>query len=117
MHPYGESITILRPSARNKWGDVQSDAHHSIDNVAVDPTNTSDLKSFSGADIDTSRDGIVDRYTLYLPLGSDILAGDQVELMDDPDVFKVIGRPRIIRRNPITGDQGGVIAHIERVSA
>jgi len=108
---HGETVTVLRRPARDKFGDTSYVAHHDIDNVAVD-LRGSDEPNPSGA---PTLDRPLATYdaTAYMAVGSDVIASDIVELADGTQ-YHVVGRPER-PRHPRTGNQPAVIVRLRRI--
>jgi hypothetical protein len=114
MFPLGEQVTVLRRPPRNKVGDGEFEATHTISNVGIDWAATDESNSGnSGAD--DNREAVEVDVVLYCPWGSDVLSSDKVELPDG-DVYRVIGKPARWR-DPYTGATPGVVVRLQRNEA
>ncbi|WP_280404956.1 hypothetical protein [Nocardia brasiliensis] len=111
MMPFGETITVLRRPARDKFGDQSYDAHHTVSGVGIDWRATDTDNSSGELDF---RSSVSSEVTLYCPRGTDILASDQIELPDG-QVYAVVGKPAPWR-SPMTGWAPGVEVRAKRVS-
>lgn len=80
----GDTVTVLRKKARDRFGDGGFDEHHTIDNVVIKWGTTEDLTD--------SRDGAETDVVLFCPGGSDVLASDRIQLPDGDEYF-VNGKP------------------------
>ncbi|MEV0759527.1 hypothetical protein [Nocardia sp. NPDC050435] len=108
---FGDTITVLRRPARDKFGDQSYDAHHTIAGVGIDWAATSADNAAGEAQF---RANIVSDVVLYCPRGADILASDQVELPDG-QLYSVVGKPAPWK-SPMTGWAPGVVVNAKRVS-
>lgn len=91
----GVTVNVLRKGATDIWGDGESGAgeyglHHTIDGVLVQADSES-------AD-NTGRNDYLISGQMYMPLGSDVLATDQVQIPAANTItgwatVKVQGRP------------------------
>ena len=107
--PFGDTVTIVRASARDRHGDpVGDDASHSIDLCGIDWNATTSNTQFQDVQI-TDVD-------LYVPRAADVLASDTVELPDG-STFRVVGRPMWDQVHPMTGtDFGYKLVRLREVS-
>jgi hypothetical protein len=96
--PYGQTVTVLRRPAVDRTGDGGATVSHTISQCAIvwDSTTNDDDR----------RDTSITFVDVYVPVGADILASDQVELPDG-SVGAVFGRPRWGEPHPMTGWQSG----------
>lgn len=85
---FGESVVVVRvvEASQDDWGDVSTgvELRTTVAGCAVAP-----LKSDESSSTDGSR--LVDGWTVYAPLGSDILAGDVLEVRGES--YPVDGTP------------------------
>ncbi|MEV2222753.1 hypothetical protein AB0E01_23085 [Nocardia vinacea] len=107
----GETVTILRRVARDKFGDTSHDAHHEERNVLLERSATRTETDSAAVEF---RDAVVDEVTAYFPSGADVLASDQVELPDGC-VYAVQGKPQRWK-SASPGGRGGIVAHLQWVS-
>lgn len=85
-----QTITVLRRGGRDEFGDPidEFDGHHEIHNVLIDyETTTSDRDR---------REEYTIRGTLRMPVGSDVMATDRIELPDGSRAV-VEGKPFVAR--------------------
>lgn len=108
--PYGQMLPVLRrTTARDRYGDGgYFEEHHQIGPCGVSYGNAGEFTDNREA---TSTDAQV-----IAPLGSDVLASDQVELPDGP--YRVVGRPEPYGRHPMTGstELSGLVIRLNRVA-
>lgn len=117
-YPFGETIKILRQAPRNKFGDAEggADFHHEIHNVAIHAGDTHDVDQVNRqSNVNSHRNGVREVHHIYMEIGNDVLAGDFVEF-EDGEIHRVVGRPKQWKRNPYTGDPGGIQVIVERTS-
>lgn len=90
----GKTVNVLRQGEKNWAGDGADgddhDFHHSIEGVLV--------QWDSGSSDSTGRDQFVMQGSMYMPLGSDVLATDRVEVPADNTItgwatVRIQGRP------------------------
>ncbi len=109
--PHGETVTVWRRPARDRFGDTSYVEHHEIRGAVLE---------FGGQD-EPNANGVATsnremaRYdaTVYVPVGSDVLANDLIELVDG-EKYHVIGRPQR-PKHPVTGWTPGVIVRLRRI--
>ncbi|MBF6085218.1 hypothetical protein IU485_28010 [Nocardia cyriacigeorgica] len=117
---FGDTITVLRRTARNQFGDSSYDEHHTITGVAINPTGGRSGASSALGDTDNAsgaidfREQLTNDVIVYLPRGADILASDQIELPDG-QVYSVVGKPAPWH-SPLTGWAPGIEVRCRRVS-
>jgi hypothetical protein len=99
--PFGQTWTVLRRSAIDRTGDSDSgfQVHHTIPGCAFAPTG-SESEEF-GRETETST------ADLYVPVGADVLASDQME-SPSGDVYAVRGKPQWDQQHPMTGWKPGL---------
>lgn len=113
---FTEVITVVRPGPRDRHGDPGEPTEHTIDDVIVAPSRSTENVD-SGNQVTT-------RWDLYLPAGADIQATDRVRRAADPPPgetsdlkrrapWVVVGDPSPWR-SPWSGWNPGVVVHIER---
>lgn len=112
MMPFGESVTVLRRPARDKFGDAEFDAHHEISGVGIDWSATDEPNS-GNSNADNNREATVTDVVLYCPWGVDVLSSDRIELPDG-DVYRVIGKP-LPGNSPLTGWKPGTRVKLQRI--
>ena len=96
--PYGVSITIQRPAARDRTGDtVGAPSTHTIDGCVIGWGQ-------STVDRDARETALWDA-TVYAPTGSDVKYTDRIVLPGDDTVYVPAGRPQRWGPHPITGWQ------------
>lgn len=102
---FGESVTVLRRvSGKDIHGDpIGNDASHIIDDVLIQWDSTNEYSEYR----ETSRIS----GTFYMPIGSDILASDQVELYEG-EIVQVQGKPMPWR---LEGWEPGVVVRFRKV--
>lgn len=106
--PFGETVTIIRTSARNRHGDpVGDDESHSIEQCGVDwnaSTSNTNFQDVQITDVD-----------LYVPRSADVMASDKVDI--DGRLFFVQGKPMWDQVHPMTGtDYGYKLVRLREVS-
>ncbi|MGW4240912.1 hypothetical protein [Nocardia sp. NPDC004722] len=109
---HGDTVVVWRRPARDRFGDTSYVEHHEIHGVVVD-YGAQDEPNANGA---PTADRELARYdaTLYgVPIGSDVLANDLIELPDG-DKYHVVGRP-VNPKHPVTGWTPGLIVKLRRI--
>lgn len=107
IFPYGQSVTVTRPAARDATGDPTGPppSPHTLDNCAISWNETS-------TDHDR-RTTTVTQAKLYCPADSDIRAGDSVRLPDGLD-YLVEGQPERWK-SPWNGWEPGAVVRLKGV--
>lgn len=111
-----ETVTVVRPGGRDRHGDPTGATEHTIAGVLVAPAGSSEDVS--------SGEQLADRWDLYLPVGSDIVATDRVRRALDPTPgddaplpqrapWVVVGQPSPWR-SPWSSWTPGMVVRVER---
>ena len=111
---FGETIIVWRaPAGRDKYGDRSYVEDHEIRGVGVEYRNAWEPPTTLHTAVD-NREATVYEVRLFLPIGSDVLASDLIELPGDDLKYRVIGRPERWH-HPMTGWDAGVRVYLKRI--
>jgi len=106
MFSAGETVTVIRPAARNRVGDRTGEpVEHTIDNCGINQSSTSEVTD--------RRETTVTGVELMCPPRADIRAGDKVRLPSG-SVYEVDGEPWT-PHNPFTAWEPGCIVRLRGV--
>lgn len=108
--PYGRTVVIVRPGAPGFGGDPGTpEADRPVDGCVVFPGDTTEVTDHA--------DRVIADLTVVFPVGTDVLATDQVRDPDDPAtparLCVIIGSPERYS-SPFTGLDPGVVVRLQR---
>ncbi|WP_029932515.1 hypothetical protein [Nocardia otitidiscaviarum] len=116
MFSAGETVTVIRPAARDRVGDrVGTPTEHTITGCAVNQTQSQAATSSQNTASDGERRAAVITFIeLMCPPRADIRAGDTVRLANGV-VYQVDGEPWT-PHSPFTGWEPGCVVRLRGVT-
>lgn len=104
--PYGETVTVERPGAADRYADTQPGTEHTIEGCAFFARYSSELSD--------GRRTVITGKVVLAPSGSDIRAGDTIRRADGSR-WPVEGTPSD-EPSPHTGWRPGLRAELKQVA-
>lgn len=105
--PFGETITVIRPPAKDKFGDpvAGSAAETAVPGCAFWPRTTTELLN--------GQNTLIEGLDVFFPPGTDVRATDRLRITGL--IYEVDGDPGVWR-SELTGTDAGIQASATRVT-
>lgn len=103
LFPFGQTVTVIRPSPRDRYGDSTDDSSRDIPGCAIAWGTSTESTGSVAADRSETVQATV---TVYMPPGTDITSRDHL-ILPDGSRWRVTGRPNRWH-HPMTGWDPGV---------
>lgn len=98
---YGDTVTVIRPSPRDRFGDQPGDTRHEVAGCFVDYASSTEDGGLSSGMGESRSETVTSTVTVFMPTGSDVTNHDTLMLVDGSR-WRVNGRPKRFV-HPVTG--------------